>query len=185
MKTEPRPIRRLKVNGSPLLYPLWDIEPTRFGDASEEELLRTASLVRADGKFMSTLTRVAAALERVYRPSEHVELQIYGGGFFSDDDRELCRQFHLLPWEERLRIVDRFDDQRLRRLGRRLIYFQAPHLIKDTERRAMDEDISSRRRGDGRHSSPVWTTVASALSKLDSIGSEISHEFRRSFTAIA
>lgn len=87
MKTEPRPIRRLKVNGSPFLYPLWDIEPARFGDATKEELLRTASLVKADG-----------------------ELQIYGGGFFSDDDRELCTQFHSSPWEERLRIVDRFDD---------------------------------------------------------------------------
>lgn len=160
MKTEPRPIRRLKVNGSPLLYPWWDIESARFGDASEEELLRTASLIKADGEFLSTLTRVAATLERVYPPSEHVELQIYGGGFLSDDDREFCRQLHLLPWGERLRIVDRFDDQRLRRLGRRLIYFQAPHLIRDTERRAMDEDISSRRRGDGRHSSPIWTTVA-------------------------
>lgn len=185
MKIEPRPIRRLKVNGSPLLYPLWDIDPARFGDASEEELMQTASSVRADGKFMATLTRAAASVERVYPPSEHVELQIYGGGFFSDDDREFCRQFHSLPWEERLRIVDRFGDQRLRRLGRRLIYFQAPHLIEGTERRAMDEDISSRRRGDGRHSSPLWTTVASALSELDSIGSEISQEFRRSFTAIA
>src|ERR1700761_7542305 len=76
--------------------------------------------------------------------------------------------------EERLRLVERFDDQRLRRLGRRLIYFEAPHLIDETERRAMDEDIAARRRGDGRHSSPQWTTVPGALSELESIGAEIS-----------
>jgi exodeoxyribonuclease-1 len=60
VKQEPRPIRRLKVNGSPLLYPLWDIDPERFGETSEDELTRTASSVRADQEFMSALTRAAA-----------------------------------------------------------------------------------------------------------------------------
>ena len=184
MKVEPRPIRRLKVNGSPLLYPLWDIEQPLFGETSEEDLMRTASLVRADPEFMEKLTHAAASAERVYPPSEHVEQQIYGAGFFSDSDRDLCSQFHSRRGEERLRLVERFDDQRLRRLGRRLIYFEAPHLIDETERRAMDEDIAARRRGDGRHSSPQWTTVPGALSELESIGAEISQEFRRSFAAI-
>ena len=184
LKVEPRPIRRLKVNGSPLLYPLWDIERRLFGETSEEDLMRTASLVRADPEFMEKLTHAAASAERVYPPSEHVEQQIYGAGFFSDSDRDLCSQFHSRRWEERLRLVERFDDQRLRRLGRRLIYFEAPHLIDETERRAMDEDIAARRRGDGRHSSPQWTTVPGALSELESIGAEISQEFRRSFAAI-
>jgi exodeoxyribonuclease-1 len=121
---------------------------------------------------------------RFYPASEHVELQIYGAGFFSDSDRDLCRQFHSRSWEERLRLVEQFDDQRLRRLGRRLVYFEAPHLIEETERRAMDVDIGARRRGDGRHFSPQWTTVHGALSELESIGDEISQEFRRSFATI-
>jgi exodeoxyribonuclease I len=184
MKIEPRPIRRLKVNGSPLLYPLWDIEQPLFGDTSEEELMRTASAVRADPEFTEKLTHAAAAAERTYPPSEHVELQIYGAGFFSDADSGLCRQFHSLTWEERVRLVERFDDQRLKRLGRRLVYFEAPHLIGEPERHAMDEDIAARRRGDGRHASPRWTTVPAALSELESIAGEISPEFRRSFEAI-
>lgn len=185
MKIEPRPIRRLKVNGSPLLYPLWDIEQPLFGETSEADLMRTASSVRADPDFMEKLTRAAAAAERIYPSSEHIELQIYEAGFFSDADREMCRQFHLRGWEDRVRLVEQFDDQRLRRLGRRLIYFEAPHLIDATERRAMDEDITARRRGHGRHSSPLWTTLPSALLELESIGAEISQEFRRSFAAIS
>ncbi|MGJ5080200.1 exonuclease domain-containing protein [Bradyrhizobium sp. HKCCYLS3013] len=184
LKVEPRPIRRLKVNGSPLLYPLWDIERPLFRDTSEEELMRTASLVRADPDFMERLTNAAAASEMVYPASEHVELQIYGAGFFSDADRELCRQFHSRSWDERLRLVEGFEDQRLRRLGRRLIYFEAPHLIVDVDRRAMDEDIAARRRGDGRHSSPPWTTVPSALAELELIRGEISEEFIQSFGSI-
>jgi exodeoxyribonuclease I len=65
MKQEPRPVRRLKVNGSPLLYPLWDIDPDHFHDASEDELTRTAASVRADQEFMSALTCAASSVEPI------------------------------------------------------------------------------------------------------------------------
>lgn len=97
MTQEPRPIRRLKVNASPLLYPLWDIDSVHFVDLTEDECSRRSVSVRADPDFMEALTRAAASLEPTYPPSEHVEEQIYGGNFFSDADTELCRLFHTLP----------------------------------------------------------------------------------------
>jgi hypothetical protein len=51
--------------------------------------------------------------------------------FFSDPDRELCKEFHASRWEDRLSLLDRFEDTRLRRLGRRLIYFE-PALREQT-----------------------------------------------------
>jgi exodeoxyribonuclease I len=181
---EPRPVRRRKVNGSPLLYPLWDIDAALFREISERELLRRASMVKADLEFMERLTIAADSAAKVYPASEHVELQIYGGSFFSDPDRELCREFHTRRWEDRLSLVDRFEDSRLRRLGRRLVYFEAPHVLDDLQRRAMDEDIAARRRGAGRYSSAPWTTIAVALSELTSIDKEIAEEFKAGFAAI-
>jgi len=181
MKQEPRPIRRLKVNGSPLLYPLWDIDPERFGETSEDELTRTASSVRADLEFIAALTRAAALTEPVYATSEHVELQIYGGNFISDGDRDLCRQFHGLPWDRRPEIVGRLSDQRLKRLARRIIYFESPHLIDDADRRIIADDIAARRRGEGKHVSPPWTTIAQALSELETIDGDVPVAFKRGF----
>lgn len=178
---EPRPIRRLKVNASPLLYPLWDIDADRFLGLTEDELARRASAVRADEEFMTALARAAASVEPLYAKSEHVELQIYGGDFFSDGDRELCRQFHELPWEGRLEIVGRFGDQRLKRLARRLIYFESPHLFSDVDRRIIADDISSRRRGDEKHASQPWTTIASALAELETMDGEVSQAFKMGF----
>jgi exodeoxyribonuclease-1 len=180
-KQEPRPIRRLKVNGSPLLYPLWDIDPGHFHDTSADELTRTASSVRADQEFMSALTRAAVSVEPVYAASEHVELQIYGNNFFSEGDLELCRQFHSRPWERRPEIVGRFRDQRLKRLARRLIYFETPHLIDDADRRIIADDISARRRGEGNHASPPWMTIPQALSELETLDAEVSAEFKGGF----
>jgi exodeoxyribonuclease-1 len=130
---------------------------------------------------MSALTRAAASAEPVYATSEHVEMQIYGGNFFSDVDRELCRQFHGLPWERRLGMVGRFGDQRLKRLARRLIYFESPHLFDDADRRIIAADITARRRGDGNHASPPWTTIAGALSELETMDGEVSPAFKTGF----
>jgi exodeoxyribonuclease-1 len=185
MNIEPRPIRRLRVNRSPLLYPLWDIEESLFGETSEEQLLRRTSAVKTDPEFMGRLVDAADSATTVYPVSEHVELQIYGGNFFSDSDRELCAAFHSAEWENRLRLLDQFDDPRLRRLGRRLVYFEAPHLLDDGQRLAADGDIAARRRGEGPYGSPPWTTIPIALSELASIDTEISEEFRRDFKSIS
>jgi exodeoxyribonuclease I len=181
MTQEPRPIRRLKINGSPLLYPLWDIEADRFLDLTEDELTRRASSVRGDEEFMAALTRAAASAEPVYASSDHVELQIYGGNFFSDADREPCRQFHASPWEARPEFVRRFGDRRLKRLARRLIYFESPHLFEEAERRVIADDIAARRRGGGNQVSPPWTTIAAAISELEAMDGEVSQAFRTAF----
>jgi exodeoxyribonuclease I len=181
MVQEPRPIRRLKVNGSPLLYPLWDIDTDRFLDLTEDELLRRASSVRADEEFTAALTRAASLSEPIYAASEHVELQIYGGIFFSDADRELCRQFHNSPWEARPGFIRSFDDQRLKRLARRLIYLESPHLFEEAERRIIAKNIAARRRGEGNHTFPPWTTIGQALSELETLEGEVSETFKRAY----
>jgi exodeoxyribonuclease-1 len=181
MVQEPRPVRRLKVNASPLLYPLWDIDTDRYIDLTEDELRRKASSVRGDKEFMASLTRAASSIEPVYPASEHIELQIYGGEFFSDADLELCRQFHARPWETRREIIAQFTDPRLRRLARRLTYFESPHLIGDAERKVIAEDIVARRRGEGNYADPPWMTINQALSELKAIEGEVSDAFKRGF----
>lgn len=181
LQTEPKPVRWLKVNGSPLLYPLWDVDPRHFADTSEDELQGVAASVRSDEHFMARLARAAAATDPTYEPSNHVELQIYEGRFPSDADRDLCRQFHLLPWEQRRAIVDQFEDRRFRRLAKRLIYFESPHLLDEIERHTIDDDVAARRRGDGRYTSPPWNTISRALAELHGIDAKVSHEFKEGF----
>jgi exodeoxyribonuclease-1 len=181
---EPRPIRRLKVNASPLLYPMWDIEPDRFVDLTEDELARRASSVRADHEFMATLTRAAASIEPVYPPSEHVEQQIYGGNFISDADSALCRQFHALPWQARADVAQRLQEGRLRRLARRLIFFESPDVLVEPERRLIIDDIAARRRGEGRYDAPPWMTIAQALSELEAMNGTPSEALKAEFRSI-
>jgi exodeoxyribonuclease-1 len=123
--------------------------------------------VRDDAAFVGRLVDAAAAGERVFEQSEHVELQIYGERFVSDADGDLCRRFHAAPWEERLCIALQFTDQRLRRLARRLVYFERPDLLEDTLRQAMDNEVARRIRGEVDGS--AWLTIPNAIFELDAL----------------
>ena len=57
-----------------------------------------------------------------------IEEKIYGG-FYSNEDKSILEQFQLASWEERLNLLSRFSDERLKQLGRRLIAFNAPELL--------------------------------------------------------
>jgi exodeoxyribonuclease I len=175
LKSDPRPIRKLKANASPLLCPLWELGPEQFGDFTESDLMQEAANVRTDDDFVERLVRAAVAGERVFEPSEHVELQIYGRGFLSDTDSALSRRFHISPWEERLIIALQFDDQRLRRLARRLIYFERPDLLDEKQRQAMDNEISRRVRG-GTDEMP-WRTIPRAMTELEALIAELAPAF--------
>jgi exodeoxyribonuclease-1 len=63
---EPRPIRRLKVNASPLLYPMWDIEPDRFVDLNRHFEYRGRWIERAIHNANACAVPPAADLECVF-----------------------------------------------------------------------------------------------------------------------
>jgi exodeoxyribonuclease-1 len=161
------PIRKLKVNGSPFLCPLWELDHEHLTPSDEDELTRLAQSIQADEDFIARLTKAAVSSERIYGPSEHVELQIYGKGWPSDEDLKLCRDFHSSPWKHRLDIAMRLSDTRLRRLGRRLVYFERPDLLRRTDRDDFDAEVSRRVRG-GEGDFP-WMTVPRALAELEQL----------------
>jgi exodeoxyribonuclease-1 len=161
------PVRKLKVNGSPFLCPLWELDHDHLAPSDEDELTRLAQNIQADEDFIARLTTAAVSSERIYTPSEHVELQIYGKGWPSDEDITLCREFHASPWEHRLEIAMRLLDTRLRRLGRRLVYFERPDLLHGIDRDNFDAEVSRRVHG-GEGNFP-WMTVPRALAELEQL----------------
>ena len=135
------------MNGSPFVCQIWDISSADLEPANEDELTRQAQRVQTDGEFVRRLTAAAGAADRTYPHSEHVELQIFGGLWPSDDDVAGCRNFHASPWEMRLDIALGLTDARFRRLGRRLIYVERPDLLGSADRTAFDAEVVRRLRG--------------------------------------
>jgi exodeoxyribonuclease-1 len=159
------PLRKVKANASPLLFPLYDALETTFPNIIEDDVVRLARSIRTDEKLTARLNAAAFAAEHVYGDSSHVEQQLYDR-FIPDNDKPLMQQFHAVPWDQRFRVVRCFSDDRLRRLGQRVIYFEMPHLISEEIRTSLDAAVRSRWTGDP---SMPWMTASKAIAEMESI----------------
>ena len=72
-----------------------------------------------------------------------IEEKIYGG-FYSNEDKSILEEFQLGSWDERLNLLSRFSDERLKQLGRRLIAFNAPELLTTNEQDAFDAYLKNK-----------------------------------------
>jgi exodeoxyribonuclease-1 len=165
VRTQSSPIRRLKVNASPFVCHLWELNANDLEPADEEELMRLAQGIQSDDEFVARLAAAARTTDRTYPSSAHVELQIYGNGWPSNEDVAACRKFHESPWENRLEITLGLADLRFRRLGRRLVYFERPDLLRPVDRSAFDTEVLRRvRGGDGDFH---WMTLPKASAEIE------------------
>jgi exodeoxyribonuclease-1 len=164
------PIHRLKANASPIVTELWELDAELLGDSTEADLEATASAVRGDEGFVRKMVAAAIASEPPWPKSNYVEFQIYDD-FIQDHDESLCRRFHAAPWPDRVAIIDRFHDPRLKKLARRLIYFEHPDLLDTDMRRRMDLAVWGRLRG--QEPNAPGRTFAAALHELDALQAEV------------
>jgi exodeoxyribonuclease-1 len=174
----PKPVRRIRANAVPILSPLDKAPSLTEGLAlGANELHRRATVLRSDHVLRSRLVAAFETLGEKREPSPHLEEQLYDG-FYTEDDEQLMDAFHRAPWEQRLSILDRFDDARLRELGYRLVYCERPDLLDETTRQSHTTRIARRLLGlDG---DTPWLTLKDAIDEAnrlldDSNGGDLTH----------
>jgi exodeoxyribonuclease-1 len=82
--------------------------------------------------------------------------------------------FHGATWADRARMVETFDDDRLRELGRRLVYLEEPGVLDPRRRQQLDGWLKNRRHG--REGISAGRTIADAMLGLDELEAESSWE---------
>ena len=133
------PVKTVHLNKSPVIVPLntlteraaaeWDIDVA----AGERHLEK---LEGAD----EWLLRVASVHgERKFEPVENPDLALYGGGFFSHDDRQRIETVRSTPPTELARLHLAFDDARLPEMLFRYRARNWPETLTGDERRRWDE----------------------------------------------
>ena len=166
LRASPRAIRTVKANQQPILMPL-ELGSERVSGIglSSDDMMERSEQVKAHPTFA---TNVAHAVANRYPPwerSEHVEKRIYDG-FPSRADEYLMEEFHTRPWEERTDISSRFEDDRLKELGSRLIYIERPDVLSEEARHRLDAWHRERLLADG---DVPWVTIGSAFEELEEL----------------
>jgi exodeoxyribonuclease-1 len=129
-----------------------------------DELRRRASRIKGDSAFSERLIAAFVLTREQREPSAHVEEQIYDS-FASNDDNALMDRFHDLDWPHRTPLIGQLSDERLRSLGQRLVYVEAPDVMTEAARR--DYDVAIARRLMAADGTVPWLTLSKALAEAD------------------
>ena len=136
---------------------------------SEPELARRAAQLVEDGQFAA---RVGRALAQRYPPwpaAEVVEARMYEA-FPSRADEAHMEAFHRATWSERADVAETFEDDRPRELARRLVFQNAPEVLSEGARTALQAWQGNRLHG--REGVEAGRTVPAALDELEKLAAE-------------
>ena len=168
----PKPLRRLKSNAAPMLFPAEDAPAIcKCREHGLNELGRRAKALQEDSALRERLISILESFREDYPSSPHIEKQIYDG-FIEDADEKLMDAFHEAEWPKRNAIVEEFKDPRLKILGRQLIHLERPDLLDKSVRR--EEQLAHANRVLGQCEDVSWLTLPKALEEIELLSSKAS-----------
>ena len=162
--SNPKPLRTIKANGGPILLDV-DMAAGRADimKIGEPEIIRRAQLLQGSPELRHRLLKAYVETREVYEESPLLEEQIYRG-FPGARDNALMREFYRSSWPGRAEIADQFQDDRYRKIARRIVFNHRPDLLSEETRRAFDTAIARRWLTEGK---ARWLTIERALGEIE------------------
>ena len=157
VSASPKRIRTIAINKVPNIFPIANPSAAH------------SSLAQQVSAHSEAHKRVGQALADRYadrEPNQHVEQLIYDR-FYSARDKQVLEDFTAADWRDRARIVTQLDDIRLKQLGMRLIFYNAPEFVPLNYRSAAIAAI--RDRWLTNEPSTPWTNKATVDEQLNEI----------------
>jgi exodeoxyribonuclease-1 len=171
--SKPKPLRSIKANSSPILLDI-DMAQGRADimKIGEAEIVRRAQVLQASPELRHRLLQAYVETREVYEDSPHIEEQIYRG-FPGSRDNALMREFHRASWPGRGEIASQFEDDRYRRIARRIMFNHRPDLLSEEIRKAFSRAIAQRWLSDKK---VRWLTIERALGEIEERREQCSYE---------
>ena len=159
MQKSPQRIRNIAINQADTIRPAKN---------TNDEWDHICAVIEDNIDFRKT---VSECINDRYESDEDddektIEQKIYGG-FYSNEDKSILEEFQLASWEERLNLLSRFSDERLKQLGRRLIAFNAPELLTTKEQDAFNAYLKNKWASEDDQAE--WTTIRNVKKQLNKL----------------
>ena len=168
MRKSPQRIRNFAINQADTIRPAKN---------TNDEWDHICSVIEENINFRKTVSECIIDRYASDEDDEEktIEQKIYDG-FYSNEDKSILEQFQLASWEERLNLLSRFSDERLKQFGRRVIAFNAPELLSSNEKDAFNAYLKNK--WSSKDEKPKWTTINVIRKQLEELKSKGCDETR-------
>ncbi len=176
-KMSPKALRVLKTNKAPIVLDKeFALKQKPYSDLNLETIKKRASLVRNNEQFcknIQIINREAAEEKEQTKTQEDLlpEETLYEK-FIPNKDTALFRIWHSSSWEDKLRMLDKFQDKRCSWFGQKIIYQEAPQILPPDLYKNIKSEIARRILSKNKEK---WQTVNMAYSEIDYLRDQASN----------
>ena len=176
-KMSPKALRVLKTNKAPIVLDKnFALKQKPYSDLDLETIKKRASLVRNNEQFcknIQTINREAAEEKEQTKTQEDLlpEETLYEK-FIPNKDTALFKTWHSSSWEDKLRMLDKFQDKRCSWFGQKIIYQEAPQILPPDLYKNIKSEIARRILSKNKEK---WQTVNMAYSEIDYLRDQASN----------
>ena len=154
-------IRKVKINKSmPVMSASQIPEINKYLDIPYEQLEERARKIQNNTSLQNRVSELLTNNQNTYPPPKYVEQSVYSG-FASDADQLWMERFHSLPWPDRSKLLEGFEDKRYKELAERLICTNDPTNLPDSSREKFSEFLKHRLYDKG-----PWLSLDKSLEKI-------------------
>ncbi len=176
-KISPKALRVIKTNKAPVvLNKKFALKEKVYADLDLETIQKRAKLVRSSEnlcKNIQIINREAAEEKAQTQNQEDLlpEETLYEK-FVPNKDTALFKTWHSSSWEDKLRLLDKFQDKRCAWFGQKIIYQEAPHVLPLDLYKNIKSEIARRILSKNREK---WQTIAMAYTEIDTLRDQASN----------
>ncbi len=178
MKKTPKFLRTIRSNKAPIILDAeyaMKVEPYNAMDLSL--IKKRAKLIRDNEKFsqniLTALREIAEEKDQSKSQEDiYAEESIYNK-FTSNKDTALFPAWHAASWQDKLKLLDKFDDKRLVGFGKKIIYQEAPEVLPKDILKSIQKEIAKRILSE-KHEK--WWTVSTCFTEIDTLRDKYSNE---------
>ena len=168
-KFSPKALRVLKTNKAPvILDKQFALKQKPYSDLDLETIRKRAQMVRNNENFcknIQTINReIAEEKEQTKTQEDLLPEETLYEKFIPNKDTALFKTWHSSSWEDKLRLLDKFQDKRCSWFGQKIIYQEAPQILPPDLYKNIKSEIARRILSKNKEK---WQTVNMAYNEID------------------
>ena len=149
MKKTPKFLRTIRSNKAPIILDQsYGMKEEPYNAIDPILIKKRADLVKNDEKFaqniMTALREIAEEKEQLKSQEDILAEESIYKKFTPNKDTNLFPVWHAASWKEKLKMLDKFDDDRLVGFGKKIIYQESPETLPKSILQEIQREIAKR-----------------------------------------
>ena len=178
MKKTPKFLRTIRANKAPIIIEAeFGMKAEPYNAMDPNLIKKRAHVVQNNEKFsqniLTALREIAEEKEQSKSQEDiYAEESIYTK-FTSNKDTALFPAWHAASWKDKLKLLDKFDDDRLIGFGKKIIYQEAPEILPQAMYKSIKREIAKRILSERYEK---WWTIPTLFTEIDTLREKYTNE---------